>query len=513
MAKVFSDGLNTVYGKQGGTGAAFILPESASAKFAIGQQQKEEANLRTDAYRKVREEEAKQANINKAISEIKPGQGWTRYNNDLVGGYQNLINDAAQLSTKGINPMMDSDWKTKQFLYQQGVAASNEWKNAFEQGLQKLNANPEKYRTTVEDFISVFPSSIEEGVNRGFTPPQLQEKFTTADILKDIKATSATDENPETGFTYRGANRGAIEEQIFGVTNTPAYKDVAIHDYGVDPKVPFLPGVENKKQAELLFKDESSAEALKSMGIEDASELWSNQEKYRKLNSDLVRKKVAEVDTARLFQQSASDRAAQNQLTPNYNVEDQVAVLQTAGKGLPTAKQEPSTSLIYFNTNNIPDRLSPAYEVDTETGKTVKNTQVGDYNLSSVELKPIIYGKEAGTEFTVASDRMVRDIIEGKKPGISEDDIVYKFIVKASKNKKDKDGKIKTTSHYFDSDYLKGSKKVDVNQIESAILEQPDYVQEKYFLGLVRKDPDLRKLTTEQQKQYARDLMNAAKQE
>lgn len=236
-----TDPFNSVYQGREGTGAAFLLGGNKAAEIFRSNILQDEQMNRITALQRQREQQERNKLIDQGIANVKLEDHWINHDNELRNEYKGLLDRAAQLKLKGINPTADREFKNYQDKLNAKAKYSNQLLAGFNDIQKRISEKPDDYSEESIQKVMAFydpKKPLEQYLKEGVVAPTLQPKYTLSGMLKGLKGSSV--EYDKNGQIIKEADRSKNIKMVEGLQDTGAFKKL-VTEAGADPNIGAFP--------------------------------------------------------------------------------------------------------------------------------------------------------------------------------------------------------------------------------------------------------------------------------
>lgn len=471
-------GLNSVYGRQEGSGQAYILPQNqAVGVFTNGMDEirKQQELARVTA---LKQQQALQTANASAMGDVKLGDHWGARSAELQKGYDDLTNYALGVTQKGGNLNMDREFlKRKNDLVTQ-AAATKDLQGIYDKLYTEVGKSPDQYENGLEALQAIQGASVADYASGKFKPEELRKRYSLADAIKESNGTVAYVKNNDGTFDTTRVDRPKLIGQAIASLDTPAaqyqikkaggdtegylagfptlnkdgktyfntkgkdFEDAVIKTLATDPNFP--------QHLAKKGYDVSSTESIRKSAFDYAAKQNKATGSYVQQYADTLDSK-GNTDTTRVFAaennqraRSAEGRAIQSHSVAmnkaakeafeerpddiHVNVTTNLATNQTGNKVV----NRPSTSFAAANVGNAKSSFLPQLIFDPETGKAKSNAASISISGGQVHIKPVL---KFGGAVKIMDDQSFKQLKAGtyklngklvpKNAEVSYDELLY----------------------------------------------------------------------------------------
>lgn len=472
------DGLNSVYEKKAGTGAAYVLPQNqAIGIFASGLADQRERQRLLDAANLKRQQELQDEN-SKTIGSLKVADHWGERAAEIQKDYDSLTEYALKATQNNQNLNTDKTFLQMKNGLMSKAAATKDLQHLYEQNFNEVSKNPDAYENGIDVLKSFRGASIDDFKSGKFKPDTLKRIYSLADAIKESDGTISYVKNNDGTFdTTRVDRSNNVGQALTSLSTTPAkyliekaggdtgqyisgfptvtkegktyfntqgddFEDAVIQRLATDPNLPTylqskgydVSSTDSIRKAALDFAAKQNkatgsyvkdyADTLENKGTTDSTRVFA-AEVNRRANRSA---QIAEERLAHDKMKWADEELAKNPDAIVPNVKTNIASTQTDGKVI----QRVSTSYAATNVGNAKSSFLPSTIFDPETGLSKQNA--GSVNISGgqVHIKPVL--RFNGIE-KILDDKSLNEVKQGnykingksvpKNAMISYDELLY----------------------------------------------------------------------------------------
>lgn len=539
-----TDYANTVPLGQAGTGAAYVLPQSQALSSLNQFIDSGEAERRRQLLLQQQQAKELAAQWQKNQLAIKGG---TLFQPEINKRAAEVTQLGVDLYKAGVNPSkVYNDEKTQKLVdaYQQKRAAllsdvdvRDKIALQAKKNEDLLAANPAGFYdqdgvNKYHDYISG-NTPLSEISSKGLLMPELQKSFNLKNELIDkIKPVAV-----ET----KGLPVNGVETRLV-LPNKEAHAKLAATAFESDPRaqaylekkigmpIDSIPATDNveslKKQRDAFWRSAPNISTLAARGITSFSDPKYGQLLDSEAKKLSMAKKTYDDEVGKVKDYLDDSVRKTNDKSLNFKYEDEMRKRESHGWGrmkfadwlddqqneagdfsignqgsyVPVRKTkqaadggqsnaiiepEKGASLFGINLPKVNTIVRPEIITDLKTGKTAKNAEPVNVNVSQIQMVPVFKGLSNGDDRngSEVSARQLREIAEGKSSLAKMNNVTFQPYVYGTQLSKDANGHVVESPVKFSYDALKGSnvKKINVAKFELAktqlqeALNSPEY--------------------------------------
>lgn len=235
------DPFNSVFQGREGTGAAFLLSGNKAADVFRQNLLLDDQKARLSALQQQKLQQQQNSAVDKSLAGVKLEDHWIAHDKELQNKYRSLMDYGTKLKLDGKNPVTDPEFKTLHQRLNNEAKFSGELLTGFSAVQKQVQDNPEKYSDeSIKKVMEYYDPKkpISSFMKDGFTPPQLEPKYTLSGLLKGLKGTST--QYDKDGRIIKTADRSKNVRIIEGLQDTDTFKHL-VSEAGGNPNIGAFP--------------------------------------------------------------------------------------------------------------------------------------------------------------------------------------------------------------------------------------------------------------------------------